>query len=202
MDDTRELCRQRDGRVSLKKSWKSIPPTVAAHLSRMTPAEFMNLYNPGLSEYILMKEYHSGTLAMNCSIPTLSHVSDQYGVAAAIAWLKIELNSLDEIFNIFVSDDARNSVARLIFARYKHLNLAVLLLFFGRWKLGFYNNVPCRDGVQKLLAALQQYDKSVSDDVARIEREQYFEQMNAERDEWRRKAISYEEYLKTKTEST
>lgn len=174
-----------------------MPPIVAAHLNRMTPSEFLALYNPNVSEYILEKGCSCGSLAMNNDIPTLAHVAEQYGIATAIVWLKVELDCIDEILNLTPSDDVRNAIARLIFSRYKHLNLAVLLLFFGRYKLGEYDDdVRYHHGPQRILVALQQYDKDVHDDMLRIEREQYYERMNAERDEWRRKAISYEEYVK------
>lgn len=196
-----KLCRKRNVVASPRKSQKSMPPIVAAHLGRMSPSEFLALYNPNISEYIIERGYSCGSLAMNNAIPTLAHVVKQYGVAAAIVWVKIELDKIDEINDRVTSDEVRFSVARLIISRYKHLNLAVLLLFFGRYKLGMYaDDLQFHPGTQRVLIALQQYEKDVHDDVLRFERTQYYERMNAERDEWRRKAISYEEYIKERDE--
>lgn len=175
----------------------------------MTPAGLFSRYNPDLGAVIEQNGMTAGRLAMNAHIPTLAHIAEFYspsdGVrassAAPIAWLKIQLDNLDAILgcNVF-TDQARADAARLIYAKYKDMNLASLLQFFTRYKMGEYvEKVEHVGGIQKVMTALRLYHITMMDDARRIEREQRENAEYKKRLEWEKNAISYDEYIKNKT---
>lgn len=139
-------------------------------------------------------------MARRTDVPTLANVAEVYDRATALAWLMVEVDTVDlaagqKAFN----DDARKDAAQLIFAKYADMNVAEFLLFFARYKLGEYHERTQHvGGVQRLLLALRLYRIQRDDDVRRLEREEVNLRAAHERAEWDKKAISYEEYLRQK----
>lgn len=169
-------------------------------LLRWKPSEFLARHNPEVGLAVIERKITAGELAMNERIPTLAQVGEIYGRATAITWLDIQLESVDRAlgasaFGKALCDDA----AKLIYARYKDVNVGNMLQFFARYRLGEYNErVQYIGGIEKLMTALRLYLVTRDDDARRIARNRDIERAWQQRQEWERKAISYEEYLKTK----
>ena len=142
----------------------------------------------------------AGEIARREDIPTLAAVADVYDEATAIAWLAIEIDSVDAVQGAnSYNDIARMDAARMIFARYSDMNVSELLRFFTQYKLGeFHEKTSHVGGVQRLLLALRLYRINRDDDVRRLEREEVNLAAAREREEWAARAISYDEYAKDK----
>lgn len=149
---------------------------------------------------VIRRGLTSGELALDERIPTLAQVAEIYGEATATAWLKVQLDSIDAVqgVNAF-GETARQDAVKLIYARYKDVNVGNLMQFFARYRLNeFCEQVAHIGGVQKLLTALRLYIITRDDDARRIVRGLETERAWQQRQEWEKKAISYEEYLNTK----
>jgi hypothetical protein len=166
----------------------------------MTPAAFMSSYTADFGAQLVCERYSSGALALDTRIPTVAHIAEFYGNATAVAWLKVAIDSVDNIFGSTANDNQlRTDVAKLILAKYKTMNVCNILQFFTRYKLGEYvEAVKHVSGAEKILTALRMYAITLADDARRLYRERYMERMYAQRLEWANKAISYDEYIKSK----
>ena len=166
-------------------------------LQKWAPSEFLARHNPDVGLVMMRRGMTAGELAVNEAIPTLGHVAEQYGDATAVAWLRIQLDAVDVVLgaNAF-GELARHSAAQLILAKYRDVNVGNLLQFFTRFRCGEYNEaVEHIGGVQKIMTALRLYMITRDDDARRVVRERETERAYREREAWREKAISYEEYL-------
>lgn len=138
-----------------------------------------------------------GEMALRDDVPTLAAVASVYDEATAVAWLMIQIDSVDVAQGARAFDDLqRKDSARLMLAKYADMNVGEFLLFFGRYKLGeFHEQTEHVGGLQKLMLALRLYRIQRDADIRRIEREEHNLAAAREREEWARKAISYEQYL-------
>lgn len=102
--------------------------------------------------------------------PTLLDVVVVYGEATAIAWLNIELDSVDCIQGAQAfGDGARRDAAQLILARYKNVAVPALLVFFANYKLGeYFDATKGVGGVQKVLVALRLFNNRALDEANAI----------------------------------
>lgn len=166
----------------------------------MTPGDFLTQHNPDVGFAIERQRITSGQLALNGAAPTLGRVAEAYGEATAILWLKVQLQSVDAVLgaNAF-SEQALLDGARLILAKSRDVTVVNLLQFFTRYKMGEYvEKVERVGGMQKILLALKYYMITMNDDARRIEREARECKAYEQREEWARRACSYEEYLISK----
>lgn len=72
--------------------------------------------------------------------PTLGLVVSAYGWDAAVLWLKVQILSIDR-YNGTTKDcdlDSISEAATLFARKYSSLKLTEFMLFFARFKLGFY----------------------------------------------------------------
>lgn len=176
--------------------------SVQRWLEAHTPEQFLKAYNPDLGGVILRSGRTSGTVARNTNIPTLAAVAQVYDEATALAWLAIEIDAVDATQGASSYNDvARRDAARLIFSRYADMNVSELLRFFTLYKLGEFHEQTCHvGGIQRLLLALRLYRIRRDDDIRRLEREELNLAAAREREEWAAKAISYDEYVRTKND--
>ena len=189
--------------VGKKLPTKSLPQmnaSVRKWLEAHTPEQFLRAYNPDLGGTILQSGRTSGEVARNENIPTLAAAAQVYDEATVLAWLSIEIDAVDATQGASSYNEiARRDAARLIFSRYTDMNVAELLRFFTLFKLGEFHEQTCHvGGIQRLLLALRLYRIRRDDDIRRLEREELTLAAAREREEWAAKAISYDEYLKTK----
>lgn len=163
-----------------------------------SPIDFITAYNPDRSANIIAKGYTPGEVALLADTPTLADVKTKFGSETAVKWLAIQIDSVDNIGGAkSFPKEERQSHASLILAAYSYLNIGEILLFFARYRLGDYSDIPV-GGLQKISVALQRYVEARNLDMRRIEREAYNREQEAMRREWAARAITYEEYLKSK----
>lgn len=175
----------------------ALTPIISQRLGN-SPIDFLGAYNPDRANKIIAKGYTPGEVAMLPDTPTLADVQTKFGSETAIKWLTIQIDSTDNIGGAKAfPEEARHSLASLLLSAYGYLNIGEFLLFFARYRLGDYTDLPV-GGLQKISAALRRYVEHRNLDIRRIEREQYNRRQEAMRREWDTKAITYEEYLKTK----
>lgn len=199
-DLIKRVCSLGEEKKLPEKSPTSMPTIVHDELLRWKPSEFLTRHNPDVGLAVIRRGLTSGELALDGRIPTLAQVAEVYGEATATAWLKVQLDSIDAVqgANAF-GETARQDAVKLIYARYKDVNVANLLQFFARYRLNeYYEQVAHIGGIQKLLTALRLYIITRDDDARRIARNRDIERAWQQRQEWERKAISYDEYVKTK----
>lgn len=191
------------GKKLPQKSLRPMSASVQKWLEGHTPAQFLSLYNPDLGAQVLQSGRTSGEIARREDIPTLAAVAQVYDEATAIAWLAIEIDSIDVMQGASAYNDvARKDAARLILSRYADMNVSELLRFFTLYKLGeFHEQTSHVGGVQKLLLALRLYRIRRDDDIRRLEREELNLAAAREREQWAAKAISYDEYIKSKNDT-
>jgi hypothetical protein len=165
-----------------------------------TPDEFLKLYNPSAGLRLLNKGYRSGEIALMPQMPRLCDIETKYGSALAHKWLEIQLLSLDTIQgSTSFSPEAKIETSQLILSAYGDFNLAELLNFFARYKLGEFTQVTqYYGGLQKILIALRHYRMMRNEDLARLEREEEKQKRDKEREEHDSRCITYDEYLKTR----
>lgn len=190
-----------NGRVSSQEKLQtSRLDTARGVLQKWTPAQFLEVHNPDVGTAIVREGYTCGHLALNESVPTLANVAEEYGDATVIAWLRIQLDAVDRVLGAKAMGELeRYDAARLIYAKYRDMNVANLLQFFARYRLGEYAEATERiAGVQKILTALKLYNVTCNDDARRLEREREMQKGYEQRLEWEKKAVSYEEWLKTR----
>ena len=172
-------------------------------LEAHTPAQFLTAYNPDLGALIVRDGGTSGEVARNEKVPTLAAVAHVYDEATAVAWLMVEIDSVDATQGMSSYNEvARRDAAQMIFAKYADMNVSELLRFFTLFKLGeFHEQTSHVGGVQRLLLALRLYRIRRDDDIRRLEREEVNLAAAREREQWAAKAISYDEYVRTKNDA-
>ena len=154
----------------------------------VTPSEFLVQHNPGIGTSLIKAGYTPGRLAIKDNCPTLAHVAAVYGEAAAIAWLNIQLDSVDNVQgNAAFGESARRDAAHLIYARYKNIAVVSLLLFFTQYKLGeFVAETKGIGGVQKVIVALKYYIVKAEAEANKLIHEEEIEKAFQERLKWGR----------------
>ena len=76
------------------------------------------------------------------SAPTLNDVMEQYGEAVALSWISAELYDFAEFVGCRwkLQESQYNGLSRIILAKYPHLKLTEVMLFFFTCKSGKYGH--------------------------------------------------------------
>lgn len=134
--------------------------------------------------------------------PTLTTVRLAYSNAIAEVWIMAQIENLNEFCGVNQKMEPlqMENVSRLILIEYHYLKVSELMLFFHRFKCGKYGEFFGVVDPQKLMTALNNFNKDRISEISKYENERKKQELNRLRDEWRnsKTAISYEEYLKTK----
>lgn len=129
-------------------------------------------------------------------------VKNTYGEQTAYQWLLVQLLSLNNYagVNNGMTDAQVSELAYLILSNYYYLNLAEIMQFIAKFKLGIYGQFYGSVDPLKITSALQSYirDRNRSIDDAENERKRKERERQAE--ENRKNAVTYEEYLKLKNQ--
>lgn len=165
-----------------------------------SPVDFLKSYNASRANNIIAKGYSSGQVALLPDIPSLSDVANKFGDETATKWLTILIDDVDNTTGTkMFPNEVRNEMASLLLAAYGNMNIGEILLFFARFKLGDFNHITSYvGGMQKITVALQHYRAMRNDDIIRIRREEENQLREQQRAQWAARAITYDEYLKTK----
>ena len=163
-----------------KKLQASMPSSVRAHLEATTPSNFLRQHNKDVGVALVNQGYTPGALMCRSDLPTLEHVGAVYGDAAAVAWLMVQIDSIDVLQgNATFSDTQRRDTAQLIFVKYKKLPVCCLLIFFTQYKLGeFTEEIKHVGGIEKLLVALRLFSIRANDEMNKIF---YYSELERER---------------------
>lgn len=162
--------------------------------SKEEAKELLEKFNPSVQH----RCYAYPERCVSGSAPTLAVVNRDYGELVAVDWLTIELNDYQNFIGVKEENKATLDVvcelSRMILGRYYFLKLSELMLFFQKLKYGDYGEMyGCIDAV-RILRALRTFVSErnvIIDRLGQAEREK-------KRDEERKNAISYEEYIKRK----
>lgn len=165
-----------------------------------TPETFMRDYNQDLQGKLLrIGTTHAG-LAVNRNIPSLGLLSATYGDETPVEWLVIQFGSLNDFAEVRskISDSQIYELANLVLSEYYYLNVAEILFFIGRFKIGYYGTFYGSIDPMKITNALMQYVRERQQDMERYEKEQYRIRREKEIQERGNNRISYVEYLELK----
>ena len=152
----------------------------------MTPAGFLKAHNPEIGTGIIKAGYTPGRLAVMDNCPTLENVSAIYGEDTAIAWLNVQLSTVDlSQGSAGFGDMMLRDIANRIYAIHKRMAVASLLLFFTLYRSSEYTDaVKHVGGSFKIFEALKLYNKRANDEANRIIHEQEIEKAYQERLSW------------------
>ena len=125
------------------------------------------------------------------------------GVDSANVWLMAQLENLNDFVNVSVKMNVSQmqELAGIIITEYGHFRAAEILVFFHRLKAGEYGQFYGSVDPLLVAAALNQYSKDRRVDIARIEADDNRKLLEAQREEWKKNAITREEWLKNKKEA-
>ena len=160
----------------------------------------MQDYNPDLQGKLLrIGATHAG-LAMNQNIPSLGLLASTYGDETPIEWLVIQFGSLNDFAEVKskINNQQIYELANLVLSEYYYINAAEILLFIGRFKIGYYGTLYGTIDPMKITNALMQYIRKRWQDLERYKKEQCRIQREKEIQERENNSISYVEYLELK----
>ena len=131
--------------------------------------------------------------------PTLNIVNACYGEGTSEEWLVYQLADLSEYCGARekLSGNQIRQLAINIKSEFGHLNVAELMLFFYRFKLGHYGHFY--GSIDPIIIAKTLRNDFRIEQMEASNRKKQIE-LEKERDEWRKNAITYEEYMKLKKE--
>lgn len=164
-----------------------------------TIEDFGKAYNP---DYLItrckgMTIEDINTLCLFANTPTLSEIMATYGTNAPIVWLIAQLNNLSEFCGAKEKMDVQTAerTASLIYAHFYYLKASELLLFFYKFSTGKYGRFYGTTDPLIILHALSTFVTQERNPA--IDRHECEERMK-QREEERKYAIGYEEYLRIK----
>lgn len=158
----------------------------------MTPAGFLKAHNPDIGASLIKAGYTPGRLAITGDCPTLEHVAAIYGEDTVIAWLNVQLSAVDlSQGSAGFGDMMLRDISNRIYAIYKRMAVASLLLFFTLYRSSEYTDaVKHVGGSFKIFEALKIYTKRANDEANRIIHEQEIEKAYQERLSWGKRTNS------------
>ena len=154
----------------------------------MTPAGFLKAHNPEIGTSIIKAGYTPGRLAVMDNCPTLENAAAIYGEDTAIAWLNVQLSTVDlSQGSSGFGDMMLRDIANRIYAIYKRMAVASLLLFFTLYRSSEYTEaVKHVGGSFKIFEALKIYAKRANDEANKLIHEEEIEKAFQERLKWGR----------------
>lgn len=157
-------------------------------------------YNQDLQGKLIRIGSTYAGLALNDKIPTLGLLASTYGDDTPIEWLVIQFGSLNDFAEVKskISNAQIYELANLVLSEYYYLNAAEILLFIGKFKMGYYGTFYGAIDPMKITSAMIQYIHDRREDIDRYEREQYRMQREKEIEERGNNSVSYQEYLELK----
>lgn len=159
--------------------------------------EFLITFNPEM-QYKYCKDIERCFLG---NAPTLDRVSQAYREEVTESWLAIQLRDLSEFAGCRskMSTVQIDSLAKVIILNFSFLKVTELMFFFVQFKSGKYGKFyGAVDGLV-ITEALQEFVKGRNELIWKLEQNKQQKDLEAKREEWKRKAVSYEEYKRMKS---
>lgn len=155
--------------------------------------EILAVYTPNLQEKVSLN-------IENCitgNYPTLAQLKNSYGDKAAIAWLIPQITDCVAFTNNkgVLNDRQVEALAALIASDYFYLKVSEIMLFFHKFKLGKYREIYGNFSSMAITLSLNEFLTERNSIYSRIELEKEWQK----RKEEKKAAISYSEYIKSKT---
>lgn len=142
----------------------------------------------------------TSSLALNETIPSLAEVRTTFGSSTATRWITIHLMSLNDFSSSNgMSDNQLAELSAIILTNYYWLNLAEIMQFIAKFKLGIFGQFYGTVDPLKITSALQLFIRHREESIDYHERNQKRIQ---DEQRWRQRkdgAVTYEEYLKLKS---
>lgn len=153
----------------------------------------MNIFNPD-NQVTLAKRQNNDWITAD--VPTLAELNAAYGKTASIQWLVIQIYNISEFCGCKdkLSTAQIHELSRIIEASYYHLKLTELMMFFYRFKTGRYGKFYGAVDPMVITCALREFMQERNQKIYEVESERRKKQD----EEDRKKAVTYEEYLKMK----
>lgn len=155
---------------------------------------FMTKFNPSV-QMTICKEPRRCHLG---DFPTLGMMNAAYGTESAATWLLPQLSNLSEFCGCKnkLEGTPLDECASIIANEYNHLKVTELMLFFYRFKNGWYGKFYGAVDPLVITTSIHEFIK---------ERNVFFDKYNSELqdkriEEGKKGCISYEEYLRRKAE--
>jgi hypothetical protein len=167
-----------------------------------TPSALLERWNPSLQAKAASKVI--ADLSLNRDIPALVDVKNTYGEQTAYQWLLVQLLSLNNYtgVNNGMTDAQVSELAYLILGNYYYLNLAEIMQFIAKFKLGIYGQFYGTVDPLKITSAMQTYIKERTASIDTKEREMERERKERLHKQWTQESITYEQWKTSQNKST
>ena len=166
------------------------------YLSRYKTSDYLlTAFNPSLQ--VLFARHKEKCLMGQC--PTLVDIRRIWGSRCSETWVEIQLRDLAEYSgarekpNILQIEEA----ARMICEEFYYLKLSELMLFFARFKTGYYGKFYGSVDLMAITEALQKFKYWRFDEISRIEEQRAIED-RAKAPSHDPESITYEEWQELK----
>ena len=153
----------------------------------------LQIFNPD-NQVTLAKRQNDDWVTAD--VPTLALLNATYGKTASIQWLVVQIYNISEFCGCKdkLSTAQIHELSRIIEASYYHLKLTELMMFFYRFKTGRYGKFYGAVDPMVITCALREFMQERNQKIDEVESERRKKQD----EEDRKKAVTYEEYLKMK----
>ena len=157
---------------------------------------FMTTFNPD-AQYEIQQDKEDCYFGR---YPTLARLNKEYCNTASVQWLNIQIYNLNEYCGCKdkMTQQQILDCARTISGMYYFLKVSELMLFFFRFKAGFYGKFFGSVDPMVITTALSQFCKERGEANAKYDNEIRIKQIK----EFRKNAVSYEEWNKSKSNNT
>ena len=154
---------------------------------------FMTTFNPDI-QYEIQQDKEDCYFGR---YPTLARLNKEYCNTASVQWLNIQIYNLNEYCGCKdkMTQQQILDCARTISGMYYFLKVSELMLFFFRFKAGFYGKFFGSVDPMVITTALSQFCKERGEANAKHDNEIRMKHIK----EFRKNAISYEEWKKSKS---
>lgn len=153
----------------------------------------LNIFNPD-NQATLAKRHNDSWITAD--VPTLALLNQTYGKTASVQWLVVQIYNLSEFCGCKdkLSTAQIHELSRIIDTSYYHLKLTELMMFFFNFKMGKYGKFYGAVDPMVITCALREFMQERNQKIDEVESERRKKQD----EEDRKKAVTYEEYLKMK----
>lgn len=160
---------------------------------------FAERFNPSIQAKLLQIKADY-VYCYNTQYPTLASASLAYTHEGIINWLKIQFNNLNDFVGVRekMTTEQIIEVATLFCFDCYFLNIAETALFFLKFKTGQFGEFYGSVDPLKIMSAKNQFLNERIAAINRFEATQAQQEAEKKREEWSKKAITYQEYLSLK----
>lgn len=140
--------------------------------------------------------------AYTADTPTLKQVEEGYGESTAVNWIKIQVENMNNFCGVSrkMEPGQMEELSRMILAEVPYLKVAETLLFFHRFKAGYYESLFGSVDPQKVLISLRAFLKERASERYEAVTRKHDEEKSKRDAESKEKGIPYSEYLRIKKE--